>query len=130
MCRNIFLALTIVGCGILIPVNLFTAAKSGDYSKIGFVAKVTPVNTFGKANWGMTICAWLFNVIVAGFLWWNYRVIVRLRRQYYESPEYQSGLHARTLMVRSLFVSRFALLTKNRLTIFRRNGDQIKALEN
>lgn len=108
MCRNIFLALTVVGCGILIPVNIFTAAKAEGYSKIGVVAKVTPVNTFGRANWGMTICAWLFNIIVAGFLWWNYRVVLKLRRQYYDSPEYRAGLHARTLMVRFLGVHHYA----------------------
>ena len=100
MCRNIFLVLTLFGCGILIPINLITSAKSGDYARTEIVAKVTPVNTFGRANWGMTICAWLFNTVVAGFLWFNYRVVLKLRRQYFDSPEYQAGLHARTLMVR------------------------------
>jgi calcium permeable stress-gated cation channel len=101
MCRNMFLALSVIGCGILIPINLTTAAKAVGYSKTEFVARVTPINTFGSANWGMTICAWLFNVIVAGFLWWNYRVVLKLRRQYFDSTDYQAGLHARTLMVGS-----------------------------
>lgn len=97
MCRNIFLAMTVIGCGILIPVNL---AKGQAFKDSTTLARVTPVNTFGNANWGMTICAWIFNIIIAGFLWWNYRAILRLRRQYYDSPEYRASLHARTLMVR------------------------------
>jgi len=100
MCRNIFLVMTVIGCGILIPINLSKAAKAQGYESISAIAKVTPVNTFGSANWGMTICAWLFNLTIAGFLWWNYRVVLRLRRHYYDSPEYQASLHARNLMVR------------------------------
>jgi hypothetical protein len=100
MCRNLFLALTAIGCGILIPVNLIRGKK---FDKQSSVSKVTPVNTYGNDNWGMVICAWLFNVTIAGFLWWNYRAILRLRRQYYDSPEYQASLHARTLMVRRFY---------------------------
>ena len=96
MCRNIFLVLAALGCGILIPLNLI---KGVNQTGSTFVSRVTPANVFGTANWGMTICAWLFNIVVAGFLWWNYRAILRLRRQYYNSPEYQASLHARTLMV-------------------------------
>jgi hypothetical protein len=99
MCRNIFLAITILGCGILIPINLSQGQK---FPSSNAVSKVTPVYTFGSANWGMTICAWLFNIILAGYLWWNYKAVLRLRRQYYDSPEYKSSLHARTLMVKYL----------------------------
>ncbi|KAK0115317.1 hypothetical protein ONS96_013776 [Cadophora gregata f. sp. sojae] len=99
MCRNIFLVMTVIGCGILIPVNL---AKGQAFKDSTTLARVTPVNTFGNANWGMTICAWIFNIIMAGFLWWNYRAVLRLRRQYYDSPEYRASLHARTLMINDI----------------------------
>jgi len=99
MLRNIFLTLTVFGCGILIPVNLLSPGKNPGWSETEIVSKVTPNNTYGKALFSMSICAWLINIIVGGFLWWNYRIIVALRRKYYESAEYQSGLHARTLMV-------------------------------
>lgn len=96
MSRNMFLVIALVGCSILIPINLIHGQKFAESNAIN---RVTPINTFGSANWGMTICAWLFNAIVAGFLWWNYRIILRLRREYYASPEYHASLHARTLMV-------------------------------
>lgn len=99
MCRNIFIVLTIFGCGILIPVNL---AKGVKYATSTFIGNVTPANVFGEAQWGMVIIAWLFNAIIAGFLWWNYRSILKMRLQYYQSAEFQSSLHARTLMINDI----------------------------
>ncbi|CAG8971712.1 hypothetical protein HYALB_00003180 [Hymenoscyphus albidus] len=96
MCRNIFLVVAFLGCGILIPINL---VKGDKFKYQSWLSRLTPVNTRGEPNWGMVICAWLFNSVVSGFLWWNYRVILRLRRQYYDTPEYQASLHARTLMI-------------------------------
>ncbi|CCU75459.1 unnamed protein product [Blumeria hordei] len=98
MCRNIFVTIAIVGCGILIPINLV----KGTDDKVKFIVKVTPINTFGQANWGMAISAWLFNAIIIGFLWWNYRAVLKLRRQYYDSPSYHASLHARTLMLNDI----------------------------
>ncbi|KAB8291210.1 hypothetical protein EYC80_009897 [Monilinia laxa] len=99
MCRNIFLCITVVGCGILIPINM---AKGQFGSTTDFVSRVTPVNVWGSSNWGMTICAWLFDLIVVFFLWWNYRAVLNLRRTYFESADYQSSLHARTLMINDI----------------------------
>ncbi|TGO19460.1 hypothetical protein BTUL_0004g00980 [Botrytis tulipae] len=99
MCRNIFLCITVVGCGILIPINM----SQGQWTKgADFVSRVTPVNVWGSNNWGMTICAWLFDLIVIFFLWWNYRAVLNLRRTYFESPDYQASLHARTLMINDI----------------------------
>ncbi|TGO51233.1 hypothetical protein BCON_0166g00200 [Botryotinia convoluta] len=99
MCRNIFLCITVVGCGILIPINM----TMGQYnSKADFVSRVTPVNVWGSSNWGMTICAWLFDLIIIFFLWWNYRAVLNLRRTYFESADYQASLHARTLMINDI----------------------------
>jgi hypothetical protein len=96
MCRNLFLVLTVVGCGILIPVNL---TKGVYYENQSMVTRFTPINTYGEAQWAMVVCTWMFSAIVCGFLWFNYRKVVQLRRQYFDSPEYQKNLHARTLMV-------------------------------
>ncbi|RDW88937.1 putative RSN1 [Coleophoma cylindrospora] len=99
MCRNIFVVLSIFGCGILIPINLIKGVK---YSNSSFISRLTPLYTYGVANWGETICAWIFDIIVCGFLWWNYRKVLFLRRQYYDSPEYHASLHARTLMINDI----------------------------
>ncbi|KAL3427964.1 hypothetical protein PVAG01_01473 [Phlyctema vagabunda] len=99
MCRNMFVVLSIFGCGILIPVNLIKGVK---WDNSTFISRLTPLYTYGEANWGVSICAWLFDIIICGFLWWNYKKVLILRRQYYDSPEYHSSLHARTLMINDI----------------------------
>jgi hypothetical protein len=97
MCRNMFITIAILGCAIIIPINMTLSVSDG--TAPSWVLQVTPLNTFGEATWGLVVCAWFFNIVIAGFLWWNYRIVLRLRRQYFDSPEYQNSLHARTLMV-------------------------------
>jgi hypothetical protein len=98
MCRNIFLVLSVIGCGVLIPTYLTEGVKF-DNSSQSFIQELTPMNVYDKANWAQVVCAWLFDIVIAGFLWWNYRAVLRLRRQYFDSPDYRNSLHARTLMV-------------------------------
>lgn len=97
MCRNIFLVLSVFGVCILVPVHIT------EYNKIGpdqyWLVKLTPENTWASAQWSQVVVAYLFNITVAVFLWWNYRKVVALRRTYFDSEEYQNSLHARTLMV-------------------------------
>jgi hypothetical protein len=101
MLRNIFLALTAVGCGMLIPVAL-TAGK-GEYelwSSITVLLKLTPQYSYGTPFWAYVIFAYAITFIVCFFLWIDYRAVIRLRRAYFEGTDYQNSLHSRTLMVR------------------------------
>lgn len=100
MCRNIFLILSVIGCGVLIPVNLLGGKQLRDsYKGIQFPATITPQYTFGNWYWAFVVCAYLFDIIICIFLWTNYRAVLRLRRAYFDSPEYQQSLHARTLLI-------------------------------
>ncbi len=101
MCRNMFLVLSVVGVGILIPVHITNAAVQ-DKTKLGWLVNISPLNVFGRAQWVQVVAAYLFDVIVAGFLWWNYRKIHQLRRRYFETDEFQSALASRTLMLYDL----------------------------
>lgn len=98
MMRNMFTALAVVACGILIPLNL--VAGSGSTGATGLNA-LTPINT-GYSNgsfWGYVVVAYLFDIIICYFLWTNYRAILRLRRAYFDTTEYQRSLHSRTLLL-------------------------------
>lgn len=97
MCRNMFCIMSVFGCAILIPINY---TKSIERQNVSWTLLLTPMNVWNNAQWGTVVCAWLFNMTVMGLLWWNYRKVLLLRRDYFESPEYQQSLHARTLMVR------------------------------
>jgi hypothetical protein len=101
MCRNIFLTLGVIGCVVMIPVNIADSNKSITKGLSAF-ATMTPMYIFGKALWSHVVCAWAFDMIVAFFLWHNYKEVRRLRRQYFQSLDYQLSMHARTLMVSRL----------------------------
>ena len=96
MCRNLAVVLAIIGCSILIPISL---SKSTRFGNDVWLYLLTPSNLWGDAHWAQVVVAYLFDIVICGFLWWNYRKVLQLRRTYFESPEYQQSLHARTLMV-------------------------------
>jgi hypothetical protein len=102
MCRNIFLVLSVIGCGILIPVNVVVGGNQFALKSTPSLAKMTPQFMIGRVYWALVACAWLIDMVVCFFLWRNYRAITGLRRAYFESADYQNSLSSRTLMVTSI----------------------------
>lgn len=99
MCRNMFLVMSIVGCAVMIPINIILS-RSNSYTKgLSVFATMTPQYVSTNGIWSQVICAWIFDIIVALFLWWNYKAVLALRRRYFQSSDYQRSLHARTLMI-------------------------------
>lgn len=102
MCRNMFVVLAIVGCAMIIPINITKTmefTKENNYENAKAIFLMTPRALFGEIFWAFVAFAYVFNIIVCAFLWWTYRAVHRLRRKYLESAEYQNSLHARTLMI-------------------------------
>jgi hypothetical protein len=102
MLRNIFTILTVIGCAVLIPTYLVTSAGYGSDRNgqgTGFFLRLTPQNTSGNPIWALVVCAYAFDIVICYFLWRNYRAVVRLRRAWFDSPEYQRSLHSRTLLL-------------------------------
>ena len=116
MCRNMFVIMSILGCCILVPVNYTTGVVFPDST---WLARITPSNVWGVTHWATVAVAWLFILVICGFLWWNYRKVVQLRRQYFESEEYQQSLHARTLMVGTLLSLEVARTSADLMTVVR-----------
>ena len=98
MCRNLFLVLSVIGCGVIIPTNIVNSDHNITRGLSAFQV-MTPMYMFGQTLWSHVVCAWLFDSIIVYFLWSNYKAVTRLRRHYFESPEYRMSLHSRTLMV-------------------------------
>lgn len=101
MCRDMFLVVSVLGCCILIPVNYTKSIIIDNNNQ--WLSRVTPLNVWDTAQWALVVFAWLTNIVVCGLLWWNYRKVLLLRRQYFQSEEYHQSLHARTLMVSPAF---------------------------
>lgn len=95
MCRNLFLILAVLGVGVLVPVHYQTSKST----KLDWVLQITPLNIDSEAIWAQVVMAWVFDIIIVAFLWWNYRKVLGLRRKYFETEDYQNSLHSRTLMV-------------------------------
>lgn len=99
MCRNMFLALSVLCCAVLAPIHIQASSKAKSANQKIWLLNLTPKNLGDNGVLGQIVVAYLMNLTVAGFLWWNYRKVVALRRTYFETDEYQQSLHARTLMV-------------------------------
>ena len=97
MCRNLFLVMSVIGCGVLIPTNVLGSLST--QKGLSALTLMTPLNAPPKSLWAQVVCSWLFDAMVAFALWWNYRAVTRLRIAYFESAAYQARLHSRTLMV-------------------------------
>ncbi|KAK8209743.1 putative DUF221 domain protein [Phyllosticta capitalensis] len=99
MCRNIFILLSLLGCGVYIPINLIENGKNSATVDNSFFMKLTPLGVWGASCWAHVLLSYIFNGIIFYFLWRNYRAVAKLRREYFESNDYQKSLHSRTLMV-------------------------------
>ncbi|TLD36361.1 DUF221-domain-containing protein [Venturia nashicola] len=83
MLRNIFLLLAVIGCAVLIPINVTGGhALYSQWNNIATLMKFTPQYIFGQKFWAY--------------------VILALRRAYFNSQDYRSSLHSRTLLVTHL----------------------------
>ncbi|KAL6718961.1 hypothetical protein ACLMJK_003196 [Lecanora helva] len=101
MCRNIFVVTTVIAVAVILPANVIGSTKNkskNPYKANSFWVTSTPQFVLGGTLWVHVVCAWAINAIVAFFLWRNYVVVTRLRRQYFESADYLHSLHSRTLM--------------------------------
>ncbi|ETI26092.1 hypothetical protein G647_02869 [Cladophialophora carrionii CBS 160.54] len=101
MLRNMFLVLGLIGIAVMIPINITQGNKAITHGLDPF-AIMTPLFIFGGGLWAQVVMAWLMDLVVIYFLWFNYRRILKLRRAYLESPDYQKSLHARTLLLRDI----------------------------
>lgn len=100
MLRNIFIVLAILGCSILIPVHvtqsqIFPTGQTPDIST--YVRWMTPQDVQPPVMWAHVVMAYVFNIIVLCFIWWNFRAVARIRKNYFLSKEYQHSLHSRSV---------------------------------
>lgn len=100
MIRNIFLVLSVLGCGILIPINVVGGSSFfSQWNNISTLMKFTPQYIFGAKFWAFVLVAYLLQATVCFFVWWNYKAVLKLRRAYFNTQEYKSSLHSRTLLL-------------------------------
>jgi hypothetical protein len=100
MLRNLFIIFTVIGCGVLIPLNLVDGhSLYSQWSNIATLMKFTPQYIFGQKFWGYVVLAYILQLILFFLVWWNYRAVLALTKRYFNSHDYQLSLHARTILV-------------------------------
>ena len=99
MCRWLFSAIAALTCAVLIPVNVvynlrFVPSKSRDALSLLTIGAL-------QNNWVIphVVVTYLITFLVIGFVYVHWREVVRLRRDWFRSPEYLQSFYARTLMV-------------------------------
>lgn len=100
-CRTVFAVLTVLGCCIMIPVNVTCNLKDAGDSQVdkAWYWLISPRYLKGQCVYAHLAMAFTFTGFVMFLLWRNYRDILKLRIRYFESSEYMNSLHARSLMV-------------------------------
>jgi hypothetical protein len=100
-CRTTFMILAVLGCCIVIPVNV-TCNRKANWEKSRhweWYALIGPEYVRDQCVYGHIVMAYAFTLIILYLLWKNYKEITELRKRYFDSPEYMNSLHARSLMV-------------------------------
>ena len=99
MCRWLFSAIAALTCAVLITVNIvynlrFVPSKSRDALSMLTIGAL-------QNNWVIphVVVTYLITFLVIGFVYVHWREVVRLRRDWFRSPEYIQSFYARTLMV-------------------------------
>lgn len=102
MCRDVFVALSVLGVCILIPINVVFNLRNPDSAKstsADIFMLMTPTYLFGNKLYAHVVVMWLFNFVIMAFLWRTYNVVIKMRRDKFTTEEYQNELFMRSLMV-------------------------------
>ncbi|KAI0369019.1 DUF221-domain-containing protein [Pilatotrama ljubarskyi] len=100
MCRWLFTAIAFLTCAVLIPVNVAYNIKHVP-SKGRDVLSMLTIRDLAKTDFifAHIVVTYAVTLVVMAFVWWHWREVVRLRRDWFRSPEYVQSFYARTLMV-------------------------------
>lgn len=104
MCRDIFAVFTLLGCGVIIPINVIFNLKNTGVkeliSKKDAFFLMTPTLIYGNVLIVHIAITWVLNILVCVIIYRYYQVIIKLRQRKFASWEYQNEqLFMRTIML-------------------------------
>lgn len=100
MMRTIFSLVALVTCLVLIPINVSYNLKFVDASARDPLSMLTIRDVGGNYLWAHVGMVYVVTAIVIVTVWFHWSAMVRLRIQFFRSPEYHQSFYARTLTVR------------------------------
>ncbi|TFY61331.1 hypothetical protein EVJ58_g4587 [Rhodofomes roseus] len=99
MLRWLFTAVTFICCAVLMPLDIVYNLQSIPSKSRDVLSILTIRDVAGWRLWVHVAMMYVVTGIVMAFVWYHWREVVRLRRDWFRSPEYTRSFYARTLMV-------------------------------
>lgn len=97
-----FTAISILCCGILIPINLYYNTKVVQSSSSNLLLLLTIRDVRGVWLWAHVAMTYIITFVVFGFVYFHWNAMVRMRGTWFRSPEYTDSFYARTLMIQGV----------------------------
>ncbi|PWN48478.1 DUF221-domain-containing protein [Violaceomyces palustris] len=99
MMRYMLTTLAIVMSVVLMPIDIAYNVRNNTNNSKTDLSILTMADVYGSSVWAHVAMSYIGTMIALGFIWYNYKEMVRLRWAYFRSDEYQKSFHARTLMI-------------------------------
>jgi hypothetical protein len=99
MMRTIFSLVALLTCAILIPINVSYNLKFVPKDSRDALSMLTIRDVGGNYLWAHVGMVYIVTAVVIVVVWFHWTAMVRLRAQFFRSPEYVLSFYARTLIV-------------------------------
>ncbi|KIP11341.1 hypothetical protein PHLGIDRAFT_99971 [Phlebiopsis gigantea 11061_1 CR5-6] len=99
MMRLLFSAIALLTCVVLIPINVTFNLKNVKPSDRDALSMLTLRDIDTHILFAHVGATYVITFLLMFFVWKNWKEVVRLRNQWFRSPEYVRSFYARTLMI-------------------------------
>ena len=99
MMRTIYSLVAILTCAILLPINISYNIRNVPSESRDVLSMLTIRDVGGNILWAHVGMVYVVTGVVMVVVWFHWTAMVRLRAQFFRSPEYALSFYARTLIV-------------------------------
>ncbi|KAI0310225.1 hypothetical protein OF83DRAFT_1272590 [Amylostereum chailletii] len=99
MMRYSFSLIAILTCAVLVPINVTYSLRHVDPKNRDLLSILTIRDVGGYFLFAHVGMSYVITLVVMAGVWFHWRAMIRLRRQFFRSPEYTQSFYARTLAV-------------------------------
>jgi hypothetical protein len=99
MTRSLYSAIAFTCCVILIPINVSYNLKNVSSADRNILSILTIRDVKGSFLFAHVVVSYVISALVMFFVWRHWKEMLRLRQQWFRSPEYMQSFYARTLAV-------------------------------
>ncbi|KAK0460943.1 DUF221-domain-containing protein [Desarmillaria tabescens] len=98
--RTLFSGIGILACGVLIPVNvIYNRSDKVDSRQTDILSILTIRDVKGNSLYAAVAVSYLITALVIALVYIYWRSMLRLRKEWFRSPEYTNSFYARTLSI-------------------------------